>query len=64
MKHLHDDVAQIPEFDTEPRLTQAPDQILFIGVKDTAQTVAFVLAEWHACRFLPVMVLLAVWLLS
>jgi hypothetical protein len=37
---------------------------LFIGVKDTAQTLMFVLAEGHGCRFLMVMVLLAVWLLS
>jgi hypothetical protein len=35
-----------------------------IGIKETAQTVIFALAEWHGDRFLTVMVLLAVWLLS
>jgi hypothetical protein len=64
MKHLHDDVKQIPEFGTEPRLAQAPDQILPICVKDKPETLIFVLAERHGGRFLPVMVLLAVWLLS
>jgi hypothetical protein len=64
MKHLHDDVEQIPEFGTEPRLVQAPDQILPISVENTAQTLTFVLAERHGGRFLTVMVLLAVWLLS
>jgi hypothetical protein len=47
MKHLHDDVEQIPEFGTEPRLVQARDQILPISVKDTAQTLTVVLAEWR-----------------
>jgi hypothetical protein len=64
MKHLHDDVEQIPEFGTEPRLVQAPDQISPIFVKDSVQTLTCVLAEWHGGRFLTVMVLLAVWLLS
>jgi hypothetical protein len=59
MEHLHDDVEQIPEFGTEPRLVRARDQILPICVKDTAQTLILVLAERHSGRFLPVMVLLA-----
>jgi hypothetical protein len=46
------------------KLEQAADQILSIGVKDTAQTLTVVLAERHGGRFLPVMVLLGVWLLS
>jgi hypothetical protein len=64
MEHLHDDIEQICEFGTEPRLVQAPEQILFIGVKDTVQTLTCVLAKWDGCRFLTVSVLLAVWLLS
>jgi hypothetical protein len=64
MKHPHDDVEQVPEFGSEPILAQAPDQILPIGVENTAQTLIFVLAERHGGRFLTVMVLLAVWLLS
>jgi hypothetical protein len=68
MKHLHDDVEQIPEFGAEPKLSQAPDrapdQILPIFGKDTAQTLTFAPAKWHGGRFPTVMVLLAVWLLS
>jgi hypothetical protein len=64
MKHLHDDVEQVAEFGAEPRLAQAPDQIVPITLEDTAQTVAFVLGERHGGRFLTVMVLLAVWLFS
>jgi hypothetical protein len=57
MKHLHNDVEQIPEFGTEPRLVQAPDQISPISVENRAQTLILVLAEWHDGRFLTVMVL-------
>jgi hypothetical protein len=64
MKHGHDDVEQIADFRSELRLAQAPNQILPIIIKDTAQTLIFVLAEWHGGSFLTVMVLLAVWLLS
>jgi hypothetical protein len=64
MEYLHNDIEQIPKVKSEPRLAQAPDQILSISVKDTAQTLIFVLGEWHGCRFLTVLVLLAVWLLS
>lgn len=68
MKHLHNDIKRIAEFGAEPKLSQAPDRapdrILSIGVKDEPQTLIFVLAERHDGRFLPVMVLLAVWLLS
>ena len=64
MEHPHDDIERIPKFNSEPRLAQAPDQIVPITLEDTAQTVGFVPAEWHGCRFLAVMVLLAVWLLS
>jgi hypothetical protein len=45
MEHLHGVIERVPEFGSEPRLAQAPDQILFIGVKDTAQTVTVMLAE-------------------
>jgi hypothetical protein len=38
VKHFHNDVEQVPEFGTEPRQVQAPNQILPISVKDTAQT--------------------------
>jgi hypothetical protein len=59
MEYIHNDSEQMPEFGTEPRLVQAPDQILSIGVKDTARTLTFVLAERHGGRFLTVLVLLA-----
>ena len=64
MEHLHNDIKQRFNFGAEPRLTQAPDQILPICVEDKAQTLILVLAEWHGGRFLTVMVLLAVWLLG
>jgi hypothetical protein len=60
MEYLHDVIEQVSEFGLEPRLAQAPDQILFIGVKETAETSIFVLAKWHGGRFPTVMVLLAV----
>jgi hypothetical protein len=64
MKHFHTDIKQVVDSVRNRRLAQAPDQISFIGVKDTAQTLTFVLAEWHGCRFMTVLVLLAVWRLS
>jgi hypothetical protein len=59
MEHLHDDIEQICEFGTEPRLVQTPNQIWPISIKETAQTLTVVLAEWRSGRFLKVMVLLA-----
>ena len=64
MDNLNNDIKRLSTFGSEPRLVQAPDQIFPISVKDEPQTSIFVLAEWHDGRFLPVMVLLAVWLLS
>jgi hypothetical protein len=64
MENLPIDIKRHSKFGAEPKLAQAPDQIVPITLEDTAQTVGFVPAEWHGCRFLAVMVLLAVWLLS
>ena len=55
MEHVHNAIKQVRECCSQPRLAQAPGQILFIGVRDTAQTLIFVLAEWHGCRFRAVM---------
>jgi hypothetical protein len=51
MEHIHNDSEQMAEFGAEPRRAQAPDQILPIRIKDKAQTLIFVLAEWHGGRF-------------
>ena len=64
MEHLHNDIKRRPKFGAEPRLAQAPDQILPICVEDAAETLTVVLAEWQGGRFLTGMVLLALWLLS
>ena len=45
MGHLHNDIKRIPKFGSEPRLAQAPEQILFIGVKD--YSAEFDLCAWR-----------------
>jgi hypothetical protein len=45
IKRLNNAIKQSTKFGSEPRLAQAPDQILPIGVKDTAQTLIL-----RACR--------------